>query len=308
MNVGVAHAAVPADGNAVDTLIDLTRQAQGFGIPSIWFAQLFEHDALMTAALAGREVPGIRLGTAVVPMYPRHPLTVASQAQTAQAATHGRFSLGIGFGAPQVAESIFGTPWRQPIKHLREYLQVLHDVLHNGMADVEGETLIARTMMRGRVPGGANPPVPVVVGAMGPQALRATGEQADGTLLFLASPRALADFIVPTITQAAAGRPAPRVIAIVPAIATADPGEKRATAEQVMYYYNEIPSYRRVMELGGADGPADLATFGDEESIAAEVRRYFDAGATEVLISTLGLASDEEHKRTWQLVGELAKS
>jgi alkanesulfonate monooxygenase SsuD/methylene tetrahydromethanopterin reductase-like flavin-dependent oxidoreductase (luciferase family) len=42
----------------------------------------------------GREVAGVELGTAVIPTYPRHPLLMAQQALTAQAATGGRFAGG----------------------------------------------------------------------------------------------------------------------------------------------------------------------------------------------------------------------
>ena len=110
--------------NKVDALIALGREAVEVALGSLWLSQQFDHDALSVAAILGQAVPDIALGTSVVPIYPRHPMVVFSQAQTAQAASHGRFTLGIGFGPPQFAEA-FGVPFDRPIRHLREYLTAL---------------------------------------------------------------------------------------------------------------------------------------------------------------------------------------
>ena len=57
------------------------------GIQTAWASQIFAYDALTALAAIGREVDGIDLGTAVVPTYPRHPVMMAGQALTVQAAT-----------------------------------------------------------------------------------------------------------------------------------------------------------------------------------------------------------------------------
>ncbi|HEY5097413.1 MAG TPA: LLM class flavin-dependent oxidoreductase, partial [Acidimicrobiales bacterium] len=66
------------------------------GVETAWLSQIFALDALTAIAAVGREVPGIGFGTAVVPTYPRHPVMLAGQALTVQAATGGRLTLGIG--------------------------------------------------------------------------------------------------------------------------------------------------------------------------------------------------------------------
>ena len=98
-----------------------------------------------------------------------------------------------------------------------------------------------------QVPGGT--PIPVYVAAMGPKALRVTGELADGTLPYLAGPRTIEEFIVPGITEAAAeaGRPAPRVIAAVPVLLSDDVEGARTAAAQQLSFYEAIPSYRNVI-------------------------------------------------------------
>ena len=167
--------------------------------------------------------------------------------------------------------------------------------------------LTAATPLPGALPGGTEPPVPVLVAAMGPQALRVTGELADGTLPYLAGPRTLGEHIVPTITKAAelAGRPAPRVVAYLPGVVTANVEQVREAAVEKMSSYERVPSYQRVIGLEGATRAADLAAIGDEETVATEVKRYFDAGATEVVLTASDLGGPEDQRRTWKLLGEI---
>ena len=294
--------------NTVDELVDQTREAAGAGLGSVWFTQLFDHDAITLAALAGRQVPGISVGTAVVPLYPRHPLAVASLAQTAQAATGGRFTLGVGSGVQGLLEPAYGIGYPPPIRHLRESLTVLRQVLAGERVDFAGRTVTARPPLPTAVAGGSG--VPLLVAAMGPQALRVAGELADGTLPFLAGPRTLAERIVPALHEAAraAGRPAPRVVAAVPAVVTGETETVRGLAAVHLGAYATIPSYQRMLAAEQVAHPAGLALIGDEETVAAGIRRYFDAGATEVVLTQTGIRSARDRLRTWQLAGDLARA
>ncbi len=74
---------------------------------------------------SARRCQGSGVGTSVVPINPRHPLIVASLAQTAQAAAHGNFSLGLGLGAHEPERQAFGTSWPNTIDRLREHLHRL---------------------------------------------------------------------------------------------------------------------------------------------------------------------------------------
>ncbi|MFF3215681.1 LLM class F420-dependent oxidoreductase [Streptomyces sp. NPDC002886] len=306
MTVGVTlHATGP--GNQIDATVRLAEQAARAGLRSAWFGQTFGADSPQLAAIVGREVPGLQVGTSAIPVFGRHPLIVSSQAQTAQAATHGRYHLGLALGTKLLTEAGFGIPFERPIARLREFLAALRQLTETGTADFHGELLTATTPIPGRVPG-AEPPVPLLVAAMGPQALRVTGELADGVLPYLAGPRALAEHIVPAVTAAAeaAGRPAPRIVALVHGVVTDDVESVREKATEQLAFYEQIPSYARIVELSGGRRASDVAVIGDEKTVAAEIRRYRDAGATEVVFSGTDLAGDADRLRTWALLGDLA--
>ncbi|MFI9024926.1 LLM class F420-dependent oxidoreductase [Streptomyces sp. NPDC053560] len=306
MTVGVALNATDTD-NQIDASVRLAEEAAAAGLRSAWFGQTFGADSPQLAAIVGRAVPGLQVGTSAIPVFGRHPLTVAGQALTAQAATHGRYHLGLALGTKFLTEGGFGLPFERPVARLREFLTALRQLTETGTADFHGELLTAATPIPARVPG-ADAGVPLLVAAMGPQALRASGELADGILPYLAGPRALAEHIVPAVTAAAeaAGRPAPRIVALVHGVVTDDVDAVRETATEQLAFYEQIPSYARVIELSGGKRAVDVAVIGDERTVAEEVRRYRDAGATEVVFTGTEIAGDADRLRTWALLGSLA--
>ncbi|WP_067688547.1 TIGR03564 family F420-dependent LLM class oxidoreductase [Nocardia jejuensis] len=301
MTLGVALAGANAT-NYVDEILEQARGVADAGVRAVWFGQRMDYDSPTLAAIVGREVPGLQVGTSAIPVVGRHPLLVSSQAQTAQAATGGRYHLGLAVGS-NLAASAFGVPFDRPITRLREFLTGLRELLDTGTADYRGELLTVTPPLPTAV-AGARPRVPVLVAAMGPQALRVTGELSDGTLPYLAGPKTLSEHIVPEITRAS--ETAPRIVAFVPGVVTADIEGTREKALQQLAFYEQVPSYSRVIELEGATRAADLALIGDEETVAAGIRRYYDAGATEVVLTTTDLAGADDQRRTWKLLGELA--
>lgn len=287
MPTGVVLNLNPTADNTVDDAIGQARRAYAAGVRQLWLAQMADTDAIALAGLIGAAVPGLGVGTSVVPINPRHPLLISAAAQTAQAASHGRFSLGLGLGAPDVERALFGTNWTNTITRLREHLTVLRSIFDTGSVDFQGEQVSSSPQWPVTVSGGT--PIPIYVAAMGPRALHVTGELADGTLPYLAGPRTVGEFIVPTINAAAvdAGRSAPRVIAMVPVLVTDDVEAGKAWAAEQLAFYETIPSYQKVIAREGVSGVADLAAIGTADQVIRQLRRYLDAGATDIAVSPL---------------------
>jgi F420-dependent oxidoreductase-like protein len=226
-------------------------------------------------------------------------------AQTAQAAAHGNFSLGLGLGAHEPERHAFGSSWPNTIRRLREHLTVLRSIFDTGAVDFTGDEISASPRWPVRLAGGT--PVPVYVAAMGPKALQVTGELADGTLPYLAGPRTISGFIEPAIAKAAAdaGRPKPRIIAAVPALVSDDVDAARAIAGKQLSFYETIPSYQKVIAREGVASAADLAAIGPAESVARQLRSYLDAGATDVVLSPLDRAGVAPADELWAVAASL---
>src|SRR5215510_7501097 len=123
----------------LDEIIARAQRIEAAGLSTGWMANIFAYDAISLLGIVGRETKRIELGTAVVPTYPRHPVVMAQQALTAQAASDGRFTLGIGLSHQVVIEKMFGLSYARRISHMQEYLSVLKPLLRGEAVKYKGE-------------------------------------------------------------------------------------------------------------------------------------------------------------------------
>ncbi len=302
---GVVLVPSPSADNHVDCAIGQARLAYAAGVGQIWLPQGLNYDAIALAGIIGAAVPGLGVGTGVVPINPRHPLIVASLAQTAQAASHGWFSLGLGLGGHEPERRAFGQSWPKPVARLREHLTVLRSIFDTGSVDFQGDEYTSSPLAPVTLNGGR--PVPIYVAAMGPKALQVAGELADGTLPYLAGPRTITEFIEPTIARAAAdaGRPKPKIIASVPVLVSADADAAHQIAAERLAFYETVPASQKVIAREGVDSVADLAAVGDEDAVRRHLRRYLDAGATDVTLSPLQSDDPAALEAIWRIAATL---
>jgi len=293
-------------GQATATLDAIVAEVQGveadgfafYSIPSI-----FSLDAIGMLTVAGRESKTIELVTAVVPTSPRHPAAMAQQALTAQAASGGRFTLGIGLSHKAVIEGMFGLSYAQPAKQMREYLSALMPLVQGKPASFDGDFYRVHAALD--VAGAA--PVPVLVAALGPLMLEVAGELTDGTATWMTGLETLSSHIVPTLRGAAerAGRAQPRVLSAVPVALVSDPEGAREVCNRTFSIYGKLPSYRAMLDREGVDRPGGLALVGDEATLREGLRRYREVGVTDFAPS-LFAADDGAVARTREfLKGEL---
>ena len=90
---------------------------------------ILELDSLIVLSVIAREVPHIEVGTAVIPVYPRHPMLMAQQALTTQFAANGRLVLGLGVGHQIQMEGMLGYSTTSACGYTREYLNALLPML-----------------------------------------------------------------------------------------------------------------------------------------------------------------------------------
>lgn len=288
----------------VPEVVEQVRRYADLGLTSAWANQVSGYDALTLLAVVGAQVPGIELGTGVVPVYGRLPQTMAQQALTVQAVTGGRLALGVGLSHKVVVEGMWGLSYDRPARYLREYLDALVPMLAGEAVQAEGEVVTARTT--GPLDVEAPPPA-LLVAALGPVVLRVAGRAADGTVTWMTGRRTLAEHIVPTIGEAAAaaGRKDPRIVAALPVTVTDDLARARERVDRAFAIYPRLPSYRAMLEHEGVDRPSEIALVGDEEEVAAAAAALREAGVTDLVASILG--SPDERERTHRLLATLAR-
>jgi F420-dependent oxidoreductase-like protein len=292
MRIGIFFPTV--EHRAIDEMVTAFAQLADEGFDSGWLPQSSGYDALTLLAVVGSQVPGLTLGTSVVPTYPRHPMMLAAQALTTNAAIDGRLLLGIGLSHAMSIEGRYGLSYDRPARHMREYLSVLLPTLREGEVAFEGETLAGR----GPVTIPERRECPVLLAALQPAMLRLAGSQADGTITWCTGPVTLREQIVPLIRAAAteAGRPAPRVVVALPVCVTDDEADGRQKADRQLAGYGQIPVYRAVLDREGADGPGDVSIVGDEAGVTDQLKALADIGATDFVGILCG--DDQDRLRT----------
>jgi F420-dependent oxidoreductase-like protein len=231
--------------------------------------------------------------------YPRHPLALAGQALTAQATSGGRLVLGVGPSHRPIIEEWFGYSYDRPARHVREYLSVLRPLLRGEPVDHHGPALTA--VGRVKVPG--TTPPPVLLAALGPAMLRVAGELADGLVTVWTAPQTIGDYVVPAVTNAAADRPAPRVVTSVIVAVTADPATVRTQVATSLGAAGALPSYRALLDRQGKSCVHELVIAGDEQTVERAIRSYAGAGTTELAASLHG--GPEVRARTLAFLSDL---
>lgn len=289
MKIGLMMGDVPGAKNASDS-VDAIVAVETDGFDSAWFGQVFGSDVMTLIALAGQRTSRIELGTAVVPTYARHPFAMAQQALTVQSATQGRFTLGIGLSHAPVIEGMWGLSYDKPARHMREYLAVLTPLLTEFKVAYRGE--LFRTMGALQIPGAT--PLPVMIAALAPVMLKIAGEHTAGTITWMTGAKAIETHIGPKLRAAAAGagRPAPRIAVGLPVAVTDDEAAGRARAGQIFQMYGQLPNYRRILDVGGVPGPAEVALIGDEASVEGQLRELASSGATDFFGAIMPVGDD----------------
>jgi F420-dependent oxidoreductase-like protein len=278
---------------AAQLIADATA-AEAAGFTSIWMPQVpGDFDAFTAITLMGQATERIELGTAVVPIQTRHPIAMAQEALSNQAVCEGRFTLGLGTSHHWIIEDMLGLRYERPAHQMRNYLEVLNAALRSpGSVDVENDGY----RVHSPIDVTDRSPNPVLLAALGPVMLRLAGEHAAGTILWMADERAIAKHVVPRITKAAAGRPAPRIVAGVPvALCTkVEVDDARAWANRVLGQAEFSPNYQRLLDQGDAASMGDILAAGDESAVVDRLRAFSDAGVTDLAVRVLPFGSHRE--------------
>lgn len=177
--------------------VKLSRLGDEVRLDSVWISEAWGHDAVSVLGYLAAKTERIALGSALMQIPARQPTATAMAAVGLDVVSGGRFRLGLGLSGPQVSEGWYGVPFDSPIGRTREYVEIVRaalkrePVVHDGKhwtlplpADQGlglGKPLrLLATPVQQRIP--------IYLGAIGPQAVRQTGEIADGWLPFLLDP------------------------------------------------------------------------------------------------------------------------
>ena len=301
---------VPADARQA---LDLIARAEAAGVETVWTVMpALNRDTLTIFAAAAVQTERIKLGTAIVPAFTRHPLALVTQMLTLEDLAPRRFRLGIGTSHQRTMIPAYGLPFERPLAQLREYLQVLQPALQEGAVSFSGE------FYRSEAKFPVATRTPVLISALRENAFELAGEMTDGAITWLCPIEYVTAVGKPALERGAqeAGRPAPPLVAHVLVSPRTDREAVRTSARGMLGYYAAATFYQRMFAAAGfplgkenavPDALIDaLVVSGDDAVVADGLRQRLDRGPDEALLSLV--PSDDpraDQDALFRIVGSL---
>src|SRR5437588_4156830 len=294
-----------------DTAMSRIREAEQGGVRQVWMTQSVGMlDTLTLFAAVAAQTTRVRLGTSIIPVYPRHPLVMALQAATVDALAPGRLRLGVGTSHRHVMENVYGLSMPSPLAYLREYVEVMRQGLWEGRVDHQGRFFkVASSFPR-------QAQIPLLMSALGEQAFRLAGEIADGAISWVCPVSYLLDTALPALRAGAEARnrPAPPLVAHIPVAMSSDEAAVQAAAKPRVSFYTKAPFYAHMFAAAGFPVGADgsgvdalvkaLVVAGNEEQVEKRVRELMASGLDELLLMLVA-GADEEREQLMRVTGAL---
>jgi F420-dependent oxidoreductase-like protein len=303
------------DGSNSAAAVKSIVAAEDAGVRQVWMAQLpIWPDTLTTLAAAAEKTSTVKLGTSIVPTYPRHPLVMAQQALVLQDLAPGRFRLGIGPSHRFIIEGMFGLQHSKPLSHLREYVEVLRTALWDGKVNYHGEFYNVEAAMQ------LTAQIPIFISTLGKNAFQLAGQIADGAITWVCPVQYLLDTGIPALHSAAssAGRSASILVAHVPVALSEDRDSVLSAGHRFLDFYAKIPFYANMFSNAGVQITSDqsvpdalvntLLISGNEATVSAQLRERLEAGLDELLVTLVPVSDtdvDEQQVLLMHLVGRL---
>lgn len=291
--LGIFLTALPAP-----VAIDFAQRAEQRGFQSAWFPEITFADAFGPATAAGLRTQRILLGTGVVGIWSRSPVTLALQAATLHQLSGERLLLGVGVQARGYVRAWHGQEYRKPVTAMREFVTTLRAILSREPVSFEGEIFSVRNFQLF-----IDPPARaerIYVAANGVPMIETAAELADGMLGYFHSAAYVRDVVLPAVRRGLdrAGR-SPEEFDVAcgfPSVVTRDDSGIELAKGQVVMYATALgsaPAYADSVRAAGFE--REMLEI--QERVAAGDIRGAVARVPDSMADALTLSGNVEHVR-----------
>jgi len=276
--------------NGSGDVADFAVRAEDLGYDCLWTGELWGRDSFVALTAAARATEEVDLGTAIVNVYGRTPATLAQAAATLQAASDGRFRLGLGTSTGKAVEDLHSMSFENPPRRFHETAELVGKFLTDeGRVEYDGRLFSVADFPS------LETDVPVYGAALGPAMRRAAGRTVDGWLPHNIAFEELEEaFETVAETAEEAGRD-PAAITVAPYVPSAVSEDREEAVEtargHVAYYVGSGEGYRAAVaaHFDGADAVAEAWREGDRAGAREAV--------TEEMVDGLTVAGTPEEAR-----------
>lgn len=175
----------PITSDKIQQTVEWVQFAERLGVDMAFAAEAWWSDAVTPLAFLADKTHTIKLATGIMQTTARTPAMTAMSALTLHDLSGGRFVLGLGASGPQVVEGLHSTRYHRPLARLRETVEICRMIFAGKKVQYQGKVFqMPLPDSEGKAIKVAHEPVdiPIYLATLGPNALRYTGEAANGWL------------------------------------------------------------------------------------------------------------------------------
>jgi len=290
------------------------------GYDGLWSAET-SHDPFFPLLLAAGETERVDLATGIAVAFARNPMTLAQTAWDLQAASKGRFILGLGSQIKPHITKRFSMPWSHPGPRMREMILAIRAIWacweEGGKLDFRGECY-SHTLMTPFFNPGPNPygDARIFLAGVGPLMTEVAGEVCDGFICHaFTTERYVREVTLPALRRGRekAGKSLDDFELSGPMfIVMGRDEEEMAKADKAVRgqiaFYGSTPAYRPVLEMHGWGGLQDELNALSKQGRWAEMGDLVD---DEVLHTFAVVGTPEEavrglHDRWGDILGRVS--
>tara|TARA_B100001123_G_scaffold351141_1_gene401940 strand:+ start:68 stop:985 length:918 start_codon:yes stop_codon:yes gene_type:complete len=262
--------------------INYFKNLEDKGFKSLWIANANSYDALNLALYLSTQTSSIELGTAVIPVFPKHPVELAQQILTTAMISNNRLKIGLGVSHKHRVENELGLRYVTPVLYMKEFLIILKDILHKGYSKYKGSLFNIDVSIDAET----SNDVDIYLAALGPKMLGLAREYTEGTITWMTGYKTIKNNIFPALNSKTDNTKC--ILSSIPICITDDVEAVTNEAKSIFKFYNNYPNYKKMIIQEGVKDPSDLAIVGDEDYAYNVLQEYANSGVNEILAVVFG--------------------
>ena len=262
--------------------INYFKALEAKGFKSLWIANANSYDALNLALYLSTQTKFMELGTAVIPVFSKHPVELAQQILTTALISNNRLKIGLGVSHKHRVENELGLKYITPVNYMNEFLIILKDILHRGYSKFKGDIFNVDVSIDAET---CND-VDIYLAALGPKMLGLAEKYTKGTITWMTGYKTIKNNIFPVLNSKLDNNRS--ILSSIPICITDDVETIKNEAKSIFKFYNNYPNYKKMIIQEGVKDPSDLAIVGDEDYAYNILQEYANSGVTEILAVVFG--------------------
>jgi len=224
----------------------------------------------------------MELGTAVIPVFSKHPVELAQQILTTALLSNNRLKIGLGASHKHRVENELGLKYITPVNYMKEFLIILKDILHRGHSEFKGNIFNVDVSIDAET---CND-VDIYLAALGPKMLGLAEKYTKGTITWMTGYKTIKNNIFPVLNSKLDNNRS--ILSSIPICITDDVETIKNEAKSIFKFYNNYPNYKKMIIQEGVKDASDLAIVGDEDYAYNILQEYANSGVTEILAVVFG--------------------